>query len=84
MVDFKSPRSPRSVAQAASPDALNPASPARDINVIVEDAAKRFNVMDQDLKSLMQDMKDYQASMAHLNESRLKVSEIVYGFRVQR
>lgn len=67
--------SPRSVASTpTNPDALNPASPNRDINAIVEDAAKRFEGMDDDLKSLIQDMKDYQTSMAQLNENRLKVS----------
>lgn len=60
-----------------SPDALNPASPSRDINAIVEDAAKRFDDMDNDLKSLMQDMKSYQTCMAQLNENRLKVRGLV-------
>ena len=72
MVNFLG--SPRSVATPANPDALNLASPNRDINAIVEDAAKRFEEMDDDLKSLIQDMKNYQTSMVQLNENRLKVS----------
>jgi len=65
--------SPKSKAPTTmSPDALNPKSPSRDINAIVEDAAKRFDEMDKDLKSLLQDMKDYQESMAQVNENRLK------------
>lgn len=73
MVNFPSPKSPRSVAVPASPEALDPSSPAHDINAIVEDAAKRFEVMDDDLKSLLQDLKDYQASMKAMSESRIKV-----------
>lgn len=73
MVNILSPRSPRSVATPSNPDALNPGSPNRDINAIVEDAAKRFDEMDDDLKSLVQDMKNYQKSMMELNENRLKV-----------
>jgi hypothetical protein len=74
MVNFLG--SPRSVATPtpANPDALNPGSPNRDINAIVEDAAKRFEEMEYDLKSLIQDMKNYQTSMSQLNENRLKVS----------
>lgn len=71
-----SPRSPRSVATPANPEALNPGSPNRDINAIVEDAAKRFEEMDDDLKSLVQDMKNYQKSMMELNENRLKVCHV--------
>jgi hypothetical protein len=79
---FFSPRSPRSVTHAAATtsDALNPASPSRDINAIVEDAAKRFGEMDDDLKSLLADMKDYQASMVQLNENRLKTARHMATF----
>jgi len=63
-----------------SSDALNPASPSRDINAIVEDAAKRFDEMDTDLKSLVQDMKNYQASMVQLNENRLTVAKHLETF----
>lgn len=58
-----------------SPEALDPASPSRDINAIVEAAAKRFEEMDEELKSLMQDMKNYQAAMQDVSENRLKVRE---------
>jgi predicted nucleotidyltransferase len=58
-----------------SPEALDPASPSRDINAIVEAAAKRFEEMDEELKSLIQDMKNYQAAMQAVSENRLKVRE---------
>jgi len=64
-------------AAATSSDALDPASPSRDINAIVEDAAKRFDEMDADLNSLVQDMKNYQTSMVQLNENRLTVRTII-------
>jgi hypothetical protein len=78
MVNLIPPLSPRSVAQdetPMNPEALNPASPSRDINAIVEAAAKRFEGMDEELKSLMQDMKNYQAAMQGVSENRLKVRE---------
>jgi len=67
-------------AAATSSDALDPASPSRDINAIVEDAAKRFDEMDADLNSLVQDMKNYQTSMVQLNENRLTVARHLETF----
>jgi uncharacterized coiled-coil protein SlyX len=52
---------------------MNPDASTRDINAIVEEAAARFDEFDKNLKLLVQDLKDHQASMVQLNESRLKV-----------
>lgn len=61
------PSSPRSISL------MHPDASDRDINEIVEEAAARFDEFDKRLKLLIHDLKNHQASMMQLSESRLKV-----------
>ena len=66
--------------EPTSPRSVVPGSPVKgdshDVNAIVEDATKKFNDMDEQIKTLIQELKDQTAAMSKLNETRFTVRDI--------